>query len=198
MNSNLTKIMAYLSCDGHLYKDLSGFYLSAKSKSDLLDFEQIVFNEFGLTGKYYTHPNSVLTLRFFNSIISNYLFSLGVPRGEKVKSCFSVPDSILNNTEFARDYLKICFFCEGCKYKHTIRKEVIQICFSKHETLLEDGLHFLNSLKQMLLLFDISTTNIWYTKSKIAKKDGSFCYVIKMKVSMKDTDKFIKEIGWYR
>ena len=111
---------------------------------------------------------------------------------------FDVPKWIKNDKEFSREYLKIAYFCEGCKYQHSKNRESIQINLNKSEELLQDGLTFMNSLRNLLKRFDIETTKVWLTEGNKRKKDEKITKTMKFKIKAKDINKFIKEIGRYK
>ena len=63
---------------------------------------------------------------------------------------------------------------------------------------MQDGLTFMNSLKDLLRIFDIETTKVWLVEGNKRKKDGKITKTMKFKIKAKDINKFIKEIGWYK
>jgi hypothetical protein len=201
-DKEMAKIAAYLVSDGHIYKDLSAFFLSSKYLAPLKDFEEIIENKFGIKGKYklnYTGTNKVTHIYIvFNTAICKELVKLGIPNGEKVAKKFSIPSWIRKDKELTREYLKILFFCEGSKYKHSKNKEIIKINFHKEESRLADGVKFVDSIKKLLnAYFNIETSNIWIIKGN-NKKDGTITKQINLYVKSTSVNKFINEIGWLK
>lgn len=196
----LVKLVSFLTCDGHLYKDLKGLSLYSNNNHILKKYENSIKKKFdiggfyGLTGGFgYCESYNV-----FNVNICKFLDSIGVPKGDKMITSFDVPNWIKKNREFSRTYLKIAFLCEGCKYKASKNTERIQINLNKSEDLLNDGLKFMNSLRYMLKQFGINTTKIRVSKGNVRKKDGKITKCMRFEIRANTTNKFIKEIGWYK
>jgi len=86
IDKDLAKISAYLTADGHLYKDLKGFQFYSNNKEKLKEFEEIIYQKFKLKGKYGEGTGYGKTFRYtiFNSSISKFLNKLGVPSGNKM------------------------------------------------------------------------------------------------------------------
>src|SRR3989338_2266294 len=72
LDKDMASIVSYVTFDGHLYKDLKGFYYSSKKINDLKDFEVIVKRKFGLPPRYhlFSAGSSKQThiIYFFNKI----------------------------------------------------------------------------------------------------------------------------------
>jgi hypothetical protein len=200
LDSNLVILVAFLTSDGHLYKDLKGFYFSSKDKDFLKILEQIVDGKFGLKGKYLKGSGFGESYKYlvFNKTISLFLNNSGVPAGDKMLIPFDVPDWIKENKKFSKEYLKIIFYCEGSKYRQSKNTETIKINFNKSLKLEKDVIRFLNSLKKMLLKFGIETTNIWSSKGIIRKKDGVTTRLHAFKIKSSHVNKFINNVGWLK
>lgn len=196
----LVTIIAYLTADGHLYKDMKGFYFSSKDKDFLEYLSKIVHRKFGLNGKYVKGNGHGKSYKYlvFNKIVTLFLNNNGAPPGDKVLTPFDVPKWIKNNLEFVRQYLKIIFYCEGSRYKQSKNTQVIKINFNKAENLLNDGANFMNSLKEMLNKFDVETTNSWITKGNERKKDNNITKTIVFHIKSNSVNKFINNIGWLK
>ena len=199
LDTNLAMITAYLTADGHLYKDLKGFQFYSKDKKTLEELDRILYKKFRLKGKYGegTGYGEAYRYSIFNRIISKFLNKLGVPSGNKMFIAFDIPKWVKNNKEFSREYLKVLFYCEGSKYKHSKNTYQIKINFNKSEKLLDDGIKFMRSVQELLKIFDIDATNIWISKGNI-RKDGEITKQINFKLKAAGNDKFIKEIGWLK
>ena len=200
IDGDLAKIASYLTFDGHLYKDLSGFYLSSKDVKNLKEFERLIKKKFGINGKYYLDNGGAgmfKTHKFivFNKELSKKLFELGIPKGDKCIQEFNVPKWILNSKNLSKDYLKIAFLCEGSNKEEPGRTPRIQINTAKSEDILDSGLRFMNTLRQMLKKFDINTTKCYICGKRVRKKDNKISKDIKFRIDINDNNKFINEIA---
>ncbi|MFH1326680.1 MAG: hypothetical protein ABIH59_00960 [archaeon] len=200
LDKNLVIIIAFLTADGHLCKDLKGFYFSSRDIKFLEYLARIVDIKFGLKGRYSKGQayGKSYKYRVFNKKITLFLKTKGAPAGDKMLIPFDVPEWIKTNKEFSKEYLKILFYCEGSKYKHSKNTEAIKINFNKAERLLKDCINFMNSLKDMLRIFEIETTNIWIMKGNLRKKDWETTKTIVFKLKSNSVNRFIKEIGWLK
>jgi len=199
VDKDLAKIVSYLTFDGHLYKDLSGFYLSSKNINNLKDFEKLIKNKFKFKGNYYLNnggawENKTHKFIVFNKEISKALFRLGVPKGNKTTQKFNVPKWISSSKEFSREYLKISFLCEGSNKEQSGRTPRIQINIAKDKNILNSGLIFMNTLRKMLRKLDINTTKCYISKERL-RKDNQISRDIKFRIDIKDNNKFINEIA---
>ena len=197
LDRDLVTIIAYLTADGHLYKDLTGFHFYSNNKDALEKLEKIIYKKFKLKGIYGegTGYGKCFRYKVFNKPVTLFLRKTGVPPGDKMITSFDVPKWIKGNKQFAKEYLKIIFYCEGSKYKHSKNTEQIQINFNKSEKLLYGGIKFMESLKDMLKKFNIRVTNTWVSKGNIRKKDGEITKQIIFKIKTADVNTFINKIG---
>lgn len=196
-NKNLAKLVSYITFDGHLSMTERMFYLSSSKISELDDFKNIVKEELGIKGKIVKTPTSIGTsykYLLMSGPSSRILKLIGTPKGAKVKVIFNVPEWILNDINFTREYLKVAFDCEGGIWKDRNR---IQIRFSlnKAENFIENGIEFMNTIKNMLHKLNISTTNIWLRDSNM-RKDGLLTKVMAFNISTKSIKAFKSEIGF--
>lgn len=201
IDKDLARIASYLTFDGHIYKNLKGMFYSSKNIKDIKDFEKIILQKFKIKGKiklnsagshHQTHKFYV-----FNKIIATKLLNKGVPKGDKSTQAFYVPHWIKNNKEFSREYLKIVYLCEG-SMKENRKHPRIQINTGKCEELLSSGIKFMNELRQMLSKFGIRTTECSVYGTRVRKRDNKVCRDIRFRILTSDSDKFIKEIGWFK
>ena len=202
LTKNLVKIVSYLMFDGHLYKNLRAFYRSSKDIKPLKDFENAVIKQFNTKGEYRFNTagskKQTHKIIIFNTNIAKFLNKVGVPKGDKMVTKFDIPEWIKKNKKFAKEYLKIAYLCEGCKYKASKNTERIQVNLNKSEELLKDGLNFMDSLKSLLRQFDIKTTETWICKGNIRKRDGKITKVMEFRIKADSFNKFINQIGWYK
>jgi intein/homing endonuclease len=197
----LVRIVAFINFDGHLAKDLKSFYYSSKSLKDVQYFERIVEMKFNVkcrlkqnsTGsRGQTHICWV-----FNKPLTQELEKLGVVKGDKVTSEYSIPRWITSNREYSREFLKIAFFCEGSNKEEKGRSSRIKFSMHKSLALSANGVEFTNQLKSMLNRLGIQTTPVYVYDERV-RKDGVKTKAFVFRVSQKYNDKFIKEIGWFK
>ncbi|MBI2541304.1 hypothetical protein HYV80_01165 [Candidatus Woesearchaeota archaeon] len=154
-DKNLAKLASYLTFDGHLAQDLKCFYLCSKNEATLSNFREIVYTKFNIEGKYEDGMGNgtARKYRVFSRDICKYLKKIGVPKGNKVSKSFLVPKWIKENTEFAREYLRTAFDCEGSIWFE--KQPKIRFGVYKTEDLLDNGLEFVEELREMLSKFSI-------------------------------------------
>jgi len=201
-DNDLVKIMSYLTFDGHIYKDLSGFYFSSKNIKDLNNFEKLIKRKFKFKGKYYLNnggAGKTKTHKFiiFNKYLSKKLNELGVPAGSKVLQKFIIPRWIIKSKNFSIEYLKIAFFCEG-SMKESRKNPRIHMTLAKIEENLESGIDFMNTLKKMLEILGICTTPCYVTGNRVRKTDNKVSKDLRFKILTKYNNIFIKKIGWLK
>ena len=56
----------------------------------------------------------------------------------------------------------------------------------------------MESLKDLLKMFDIETTKIWLCGENIRKKDGKVTRLIRFRVKANSVNRFINEISWFK
>ncbi|MBI5148886.1 hypothetical protein HZA33_04355 [Candidatus Pacearchaeota archaeon] len=203
IDKDMARIVSYLTFDGHLYKDLSGFFLSSKNIKDLENFEKLIKKKFGMRGRYYLNSGGggkFKTHKFiiFNKKLCEELFKLGVSRGDKTTQKFNVPKWIFNSKDFSREYLKIAYFCEGSNKEEFGRTPRIQINIAKSEEILDSGLKFMNTLRIMLRKFGINTTKCYISNGRLRNRDSKKTKDIKFRIDIKDNNKFINQVGWFK
>ena len=161
-----------------IYRDLSAFLFISNNKRNLESLrkdinKKFLVNIYKITygkeniGCYGKH---VYKYWYNNTNLSKFLYDIGTPKGSKVLTIFDIPTWIKENKEFAREYLRIAFLCEGTKFKVSKNSERIQFNINKAEKLLDNGLNFINSLKILLLKFNIYSSKIRITNSN--NKEG--------------------------
>lgn len=203
IDKDLAQIASYITFDGHLYKNFKGIIYSSKNINDLKEFDRIFSKKFGLPARYHLNSggvnNSVNMVYFFNKKICEWLFSLGIPKGDKVIQPFIVPEWVYSSKELSREYLKIAFLCEGSFKESAGRTPRITFTTAKSVDLLEDGIKFLNQLRDMLKKFGIDTHEPFISNNhRIRGRDGKMTRDIRFRVKIKDNHKFIREIGWIK
>lgn len=199
-NKTLAKIVAHLTCDGHLRKDKRGFLFTSGNKKSLYKWVNIIKKEFKLTGTLLRAPNESGESYIFHVCSMPYariLYLIGTPLGAKVTKQFDVPNWIKENKECSRVYLNEAFSCEGSIWNEPNRTR-IRFGMYKTREFIESGQIFMESLKKMLLEhFDIQTTNTWISKNSETKKrkDGQSTFGVVFDISASSLQRFIREVG---
>ncbi len=194
-DGDLAKLVSYLTFDGHLAEDLKCFYLSAKSKDTLLEFEKIVYKKFGIQGRLEegTGYGESYKYRIFNNKICRFLEKIGVPKGSKVIKSFLIPHWVKDNKEFSREYLRTAFDCEGSIWFE--KQPKIRLGIFKIEDILPNGFQFLEEMKLMLNMFDINSTKTWLMNGN-KRKDSKVTKGLYFKIKQGSLLQYTKEIGF--
>ena len=107
---------------------------------------------------------------------------------------FRVPAWIKTNRVFSKAYLLIAFQCEGWISKSTsFNSYLVSFHLNKDELLLDDGISFINDLKEMLLNFGIKTSNVIIQNANL-RKDGHRTKSMIFGVRTRSNSLFQKEI----
>ncbi len=202
IDKDMARIASYVTFDGHLYKDLKGIMYSSKNIKDLEEFEKIVKRKFGLSGRYHLFSagggkNKTHKIFFFNKIVCKELFKLEVPKGDKSIQEFNVPKWIIDSKYLSREYLRIAFFCEG-SFKENRKTPRISFIQAKCIDILDSGIHFVDTIREMLAQFNIKTSECYCYGGRIRKRDNKVTKDIRFRVKTEDNNKFIREIGWLK
>jgi len=193
---DVVKIISFLTFDGHLMKDLSGFYFCSKQRETLKIFENLMYTKFKLSGRLEkgTGHGESYKLRFYNTLLSKALYSLGAPKGNKVLTTFSIPAWIKNNDAFCKAYLSTAFDCEGSIWKESNRF-CIRFGIFKNEELLSSTLAFIADLKDMLNRLGVQTTQSWIMKGNF-RKDAITTKGVYFKINQDSLPIFAENIGF--
>ncbi len=198
-NTNLAKIVSFLTFDGHLRWDGNVFLFTAGKRSLLKESQLLVRKEFGVEGvfrKMDTNSYGVsYEYRVTNKPICRILEALGVPKGSKVLIPFSVPDWIKKDPDLSRAYLQTAFDCEGTVWKERKNSLKIRFRMNKSVELIEDGISFLTELKDMLSVFGIGTSAIWKTAGN-RRKDGNLTVGLCFNILANSIPLFRQNIGF--
>src|SRR3989344_354391 len=194
-DKDLSRLVSYLTFDGHLSQDLKCFYLSSKNEETLLDFKNTVYRKFSVLGRIEDGMgyNNARKYRIFSRAVCKLLKEIGVPEGNKVSRHFLVPVWIKDNNEFAREYLRTAFDCEGSIWYEKEAK--IRFGIFKTEKNIPNGLQFLAEMKFMLSIFNINTTETWLMKGNL-RKDGKLTQGLYFKIKQDSVVQFAKAIGF--
>ena len=198
-NKNLVKIVSLLTFDGHLRWDGNVFMFTAGDKPLLKEPMLLVKKEFRITGGFRKIPTNNYGISYeykiTNKPVSRILEFVGTPKGNKVLTPFSVPKWVEEDLEFSRAYLQVAFDCEGSIWKEGHKRRKIRFRIHKSSKILENGIEFLERLKNMLLKFDIKTSKIWIGDGNV-RKGGIKTKYLCFNILSKDIPKFNKEIGF--
>ncbi len=186
LDSNISKLISYITFDGHLASDLTNLFLSSKDKAFLTGFARFLEEKFGLIGRFeeceegYSKTHKY---RVFNKPFCRLLELAGAPKGNKSINEFDVPKWVMKNKRYSKAYLKTAFDCEGSIWRDSNGYPRIRFKIHKSERILSNGEKFMMSLKCMLSLFGIETTEIWTLKGyeKGDVKTKGLCFSIKTK-----------------
>lgn len=190
-----SRLVSYLTFDGHLSQDLKCFYLCSKNKETLLDFRILVYKKFGIFGRLEenTGYSNTYKYRVFSRNSGRFLKSIGVPEGDKVIKSFLIPRWIRDNDDFAREYLRTAFDCEGSIWFE--KQPKIRFGIYKVEENLNNGLEFVKDIKEMLSRFNVYTSSSWVIKGNL-RKDGKITKGIYFKIKQGSLLDFARNIGF--
>lgn len=194
----IVRVIAHLTFDGHLRKDLKAFYLSSKNKKELENLEKDIYDKFNIKVSRIEKEKKVLKYWYFNKPLCKFLHSINTPKGDKMITKFDVPKWVKDNKEFAREYLKMAYLCEGSKYKRSKNTEAIRFRLHKEERILDNGLKFQESLKSLLKKFNIECTKTWVSKGNENRKREGITKSITFLIKASSFNNFINRIGWYK
>lgn len=203
LDKDLAAIISYITFDGHLYKNFRGLFYSSKNLSDLQEFEKVMRRKFGFKGNYHLNNSGsrkqTHVIYFFSKRVCEFLFKIGVPKGDKAIQVFDVPLWIQESKEFSREYLKIAFLCEGSLEREEGRNPRISFIQAKEINIIDSGLNFMSTIKSMLNKFEIKTGKSGISKlSRVRKRDNKMTKDIKFRIRTSDSNRFISEISWLK
>lgn len=197
----LAGIVADLMCDGHLQGPKKWrIDFTSKDVSELKRFEDIIFKLFDIKGK--IRPcngnkyGKTFNMGINNALLARILYLIGVPAGCKVVSEYLIPSWILQDKECFRTFVRRVFSCEGCVSLEG-KNSFVEISMYKSENLLDNGISFLNQLKEgMKNYFDIRTMNVFVSGNNV-RKDGIKTIGLKLRIkNLQQLLRFRNEIGF--
>lgn len=198
---DLVRIVSYIFFDGHLCKYLKCFYLSSKNTKDLNEFEKIINRKLKVKGKYYFNDGGggitkTHKYRVFSRKICRELEKLGVPKGSKTNKSYLVPEWIMGDKVFSKEFIRIAYLCEGTM-KEKRKNPRISINMHKSEEHIDNGIEFMEQLREILEKNGIKTTSIGVYKAR-ERKDRVKVRVLRFRVLTDYNNRFIKAIGWFK
>jgi len=198
LDADLAKIVAYVTFDGHLGKNLGRFYLSSSNDDAIEDFRKLVKKKFGLIPRYEAGMGYGKSTKciFGSSPVARFLNSIGAPKGNKVLTVFRVPAWIKADDEFSRAYLSVAFQCEGYVHKSRYFNSFdVAFHINKCVDLLDNGIAFVNDLREMLGWLGILTTRIGFHKGNL-RKDGKLAKGLIFSVRSRSCGVFKDQVGF--
>ncbi|MBU4072417.1 MAG: hypothetical protein KJ773_09615, partial [Candidatus Thermoplasmatota archaeon] len=183
-SKELSGLVADLMCDGHLqgYPKLRFDYIS-KYPKELMRFEKILYNLFGIKGKIRHVDGNEFGTSFIYGVnckpLARLLLTVGVPHGAKVLKEFRIPKWILEDKEYFREFVRRAYLCEGSFYKKDF---FIGLQFYKADYLKDNGFEFVGDIRNnMIKHFGIRCSRVYTYKAKCIRKDDIKTIPNKMK-----------------
>ena len=204
-NPLLSRVVADLTCDGHLqikeWRGLASFYTKQKEENQAI--EKRYHTIFKIKGRVYPDKRkkeTVYRIFFISKSLAIFLSDIGVPVGNKTNSTFTIPKWIYRGEEaIKKAYLRGVYDSEGCIYstrqKNKPPRWRITIEMYKNEELKQEGENFMNQIKQLLLEFDIKSSPIRFRRGNI-RKDGSKSIGMIFDIEKKSFRNFYKHVGF--
>ena len=207
-NKELARIIGELTGDGHLqhkgWRHQVSFY--SKNINEIENMNKRIFNLFNLKGKIHIYKKSSkkvpkATVRygiFFNSKeLAKFLYEAGLPKGNKTRNIFQIPEWIMiGSDEIKSAYLRGLFDTDGeiHQEKKTFRW-LISLEQYKSEDILEQGIIFMQQIKELLNSLNIITSPVRKNRYNI-RNDGTKSVGLKLSIEEKGFENFYKYIGF--
>ena len=175
------------------------FDFCSKSKETLNIFGEKIYSNFNINGKIRNCTTNIFGVSYLYGVnckrLSKSLYYIGVPSGEKVTQGFKIPNWILEDKEYFREFISRLFICEGSV---DYSAPSVKLGMSKIIPLLNDGFYFFNQIKDNLLFhFNIKTMRIYSEKPRKTRKDNQLTSRIILKIKRQsELIKFLNEINY--
>lgn len=195
----LAGVVADLMGDGNLQgAPRWRFDFCSKSVQELLRFERVLFELFGLRGKIRactTNMYGTMNYGVNCKPLGRLLSKIGVPFGEKVSQGYPVPQWIVRDKDCFARFVQRYFDCEGTV---DLTSKAVSISTFKKPLFLNSGKEFMGQICAALKAhFGIKTCQPFVASRKQYRKDGSFTQGIYLKVKSKDAvNRFAQSIGF--
>jgi hypothetical protein len=142
-SSELAGIVADLMGDGHLQgKEKYRMDFTSNSITELERFNNMIYKLFKVKGKIRactTNKYGTMNLGVNNKPLGRTLKLIGVPAGNKVLSCFQIPNWILKNKLFFSYFINRLICCEG---NVDLFSKCIELRMHKSLDKIDDGIEF--------------------------------------------------------
>ncbi|MGC9015112.1 MAG: hypothetical protein ACP5KW_12120, partial [Thermoproteota archaeon] len=129
-----------------------------------------------------------------------FLNALGVPRGKKTDTRFDIPDWIRESPKWIKRLFLAGYFgaemnSASVRKNEPYRIEGLSVSLNKVEDLLEDGVKFMKSCRQLLKEFGIESAIFVFPYTR--RKDGKISYKILLRLSTKLENmlRFLGKVG---
>lgn len=119
--------------------------------------------------------------------------NLGVPKGSKTITRFLIPKWIIKNKQFSKEFVKIAYFCEG-SMKEKRKNPRIKFNINKAESLLNNGMRFMEQIRKILKENNIKTTSIGIYNQR-PRKDKVKVKEMRFRIITEHNNNFIKHIA---
>ncbi len=197
----LSGVVADLICDGHLQgSNKWRMDYTSKNKKELNRFNNQIYQLFGIKSKIrFNHGNKfgrTFNLGVNNKLLGRIMNQLGVPYGAKVLKEFLIPEWILEDKEYFRNFARRAFTCEGT-VDTSSKNSFVRIEMWKSIELINNSEEFFTQIKRGLKsYFDIESTNV-FAGSYQKRKDGTITRGTRLYIKRLDSlIRFYKEIGF--
>jgi len=197
----LAQIVAALTTDGHLQLDhrrgVASFY--SKHLEDINYINYLFKSYFEVEGNVFRdmrQGNERYKLFIPNKKISVYLKEKETPVGNKTKNCYFLPSWIkLGDSEIQRAYLRTIFDCEGSIFKRVEGRWRLTYTMHKQDSLKENGIFFLDEIRELLRRFNIETTPVRISRGNF-RVDGSISLHLRFEVKRASLRNYSHFIGF--
>ncbi len=160
--------------DGHLEKSLGSCYFISGDKYDLLLLKKFIIANFDVKDsrvfmfKQNYNNGSSHKLRITSTKFCKLLFHYGAPKGNKIQRIFCVPNWILNNKKYSRDFLQGILEDELAKIKIKRANHCREATFRmyKNHNLLWEHSKFMQQIKTCVESFLVTCSDLKITEGK--------------------------------
>lgn len=199
-SAKLARIVGDLFGDGHLQGPPKWrIDYTSKSIKELKRFEKEVETMFGIKGKIRECKTNVNYKTYNYGInkraVAVALFFAGVPAGAKTTKPFNLPNWILNNKRFFKEFCKRFFNCEGTVFSEK-NKIQIRLEIWKSEECLNNGIAFLSDISNALNKFFKIKSTITTPKGRCNRKDCIITRPIRIYIMGENALKFYEKVGF--
>ena len=204
-SAELAYIVGLINGDGHLQikKDKSAAVsFFSKHIEEIKNIDKLFIKLFSIRGHIYKDNNGYnygYKLCFTSIYLAEYLLSIGIVEGKKIKQEYSIPNWIMKgDKKIKAAFLKGIFSAEGFITKSKQNKAIryrAGITQYKDEKIKENCKKYLEQIKNLVEGFGISCSNVHYDGIK-KRKDGGITQGFKFTFEKNGFDKFYRHIGF--
>lgn len=171
-SKELAEIIAALITDGHIDFSMQGgtpklskLILYSNSKTECQWFLSILYSLLRVKGTLikYKSKSGFSTRSSFKAVVHSSMLAktfvlLGVPCGDKTKTSYLIPDWILTGSPKIKSaFLRVLFNFDGSISLRSGRPSGAELnyCMNKHKDLVQNGVKFIQQIKDMLFTFGV-------------------------------------------